>query len=84
MMKIQCDIEADALYIHITNLKIVDTIPHNKNKNIFFDVSKYGKIVGIEILNASFTDLKSVKNRLKHYKISIPELRIFGTIKTFD
>jgi hypothetical protein len=39
---------------------------------------------GIEILNASTTDLKSVKNRLKHYKISIPELRIFGTIKTSD
>lgn len=83
-MKIQYDIVADTLYIYLTNLKIVDTIPDNKNENIFFDVSKYGKIVGIEILNASLTDLKSVKNRLKHYKINIPELRIFGTIKTLD
>jgi Protein of unknown function (DUF2283). len=42
MMKIQYDIEADALYIYITNLKIVDTIPDKKRK-YFFDVSKYGK-----------------------------------------
>jgi len=34
-MKIQYDIEADALYIYINNLKIVDTIPDKKNENIF-------------------------------------------------
>ncbi|WP_187288962.1 MULTISPECIES: DUF2283 domain-containing protein [Ferroplasma] len=34
-MKIQYDIVADTLYIYLTNLKIVDTIPDNKNENIF-------------------------------------------------
>ncbi len=72
------------LYIYINNLKIADTITDNENKNVFFDVSKYGKIVGIEILNASTIDLKSVKDRLKHYKINIPELRISGAIKTLN
>lgn len=70
-MKIQYDIVSDALYIHINNLKIVDTILDNKNKNVFFDISKYGKTAGMEILNASTIDLKSVKNKLKHYKINI-------------
>ncbi len=80
-MKIQYDIASDALYIYINNLKIADTITDNENKNVFFDVSKHGKIVGIEILNASTADLKSVKDRLKHYKINIPELIISGTTK---
>jgi len=81
-MKIQYDIASDMLYIYINNFRIADTIHDDKNKNVFFDVTKHGKIVGIEILNASNTDLKSVKDRLKYYKINIPELIISGTIKT--
>jgi len=45
------------LYIYINNLKIVDTVLDTKTRTFFY-VSKYGKIVGIEILNASTADLK--------------------------
>lgn len=50
-MKIQYDKLADALYIFLKKGRIQKTI--KANKEVLIDVDKQGRIVGIEILNAS-------------------------------
>jgi uncharacterized protein YuzE len=49
--KIEYDKTVDALYIYTSNGKISKTI--KLNNRVLFDVDKKGKIVGIEILDAS-------------------------------
>lgn len=51
LQKIEYDPTVDALYIHASTLTVDRTIP--LNDRVFFDVDKQGKIVGIEILDAS-------------------------------
>lgn len=50
-MKIQYDKLADALYIFLKKGRIQKTI--KAGKEVLIDVDKQGRIVGIEILNAS-------------------------------
>jgi uncharacterized protein YuzE len=53
-MKIEYDKEVDAAYVYLddkTNIKVRTTI--NFDKKIFFDFNHKGKLLGIEILDAS-------------------------------
>ena len=60
-MKIYYDREVDALYIKLTNLKPDGVIEIEEGVNL--DTTEDGKIVGIEILDASQKmDLKTILN----------------------
>ncbi len=50
-MKVKYDKEVDALYINLSNEKIVES--DEQKPGIIFDYDEKGNIVGIEILNAS-------------------------------
>ncbi|MCF7834013.1 MAG: DUF2283 domain-containing protein [Candidatus Pacebacteria bacterium] len=50
-MKITYDKIADALYIYLKKSKVSETM--QVNADTFIDIDKYGKLLGIEILNAS-------------------------------
>ena len=51
-MKITFDKEANAVYIYLKDDIIVDT-EEEKNGQLIIDYAANGKVVGIEILNAS-------------------------------
>lgn len=55
------DPTVDALYVRARRSKIDRTIP--LNDRVFFDVDKAGKIVGIEILDASEPFVTLTKKR---------------------
>lgn len=50
-MKVKYDREADVLYIQLSDAPIIDS--DEKRKGIVLDYDDEGRIVGIEILNAS-------------------------------
>ena len=66
-MKIQYDKLADAIYIYFKNGKISKTI--KLKDQLLVDVDNRGKIVGLEILDASS---QVPKNEIGHIKIGIP------------
>lgn len=52
-MKVKYDREADVLYIQLSDAPIIDS--DEERKGIVLDYDDEGRIVGIEILNASKT-----------------------------
>lgn len=61
LQKIEYDPAVDALYVYAHKAKIHKTIP--LSDRLFFDVDKQGRLVGIELLDASLplTHAQSVK-----------------------
>lgn len=52
-MRVKADPEADAVYIRFSDQKVADTV--EVRTDVMFDYDEEGRIVGIEILNASLT-----------------------------
>lgn len=68
--KIEYDKTVDALYIHVSPGKIHKTV--KLNGRVFFDVDKKGKIVGIEVLDASKPwKISSRKTSYKKHLITV-------------
>jgi uncharacterized protein YuzE len=67
MIQIDYDEEFDILYLRKRNEKVLFSI--KLGKNILIDVTKFNKIVGIEIFNASKT-LKLSVEELKNIKVA--------------
>lgn len=69
-MKIEYDKIADALYIYLNKGKVAKTVKMQDRLNV--DVSKNGKILGLEVLGASKQISKTQITR--PIKISVPVL----------
>lgn len=63
-MKINYDSEADAVYIELLKRSAVDNLDINDDVSV--DLDKDGKIIGIEILQAS----KNLKTELFHLEFT--------------
>lgn len=63
LQKVEYDSMVDALYIYASKGKIHKTI--KLNSRVLFDIDKKGKIVGIEVLDASKPWKISQTNKLK-------------------
>ena len=71
-MKITYDKIADAMYIYLNKTKVFKTV--KITDRILVDVDKKGKVLGIEILDAShqIERMKRRKNKETEFKIKIP------------
>jgi uncharacterized protein YuzE len=58
-MKVKYDKEADVLYIQLNDLPVAES--DEERKGVILDFDSNGKIVGIEILNASKNLLQPTK-----------------------
>lgn len=66
-MKIQYDNVADAMYIYLKKGKIAKTA--KMAGRLLVDLDRSGKVLGIEILNAS---TQMAKNRIGNIEIGVP------------
>ena len=69
-MKIEYDKIADALYIYLSKGKIAKTV--KMRDRLIVDVAKDGRLVGLEVLNASRQITKSAIRA--HLKTGVPVL----------
>ncbi len=60
MMKIEYDKDVDAAYIYLTDSKIKSAKTVELNENIILDYDREGKIIGVEVLQASVVLSKKV------------------------
>jgi uncharacterized protein YuzE len=58
-MKIKYDKETDILYIQLSNIEIQES--DEDKKGVILDYSSDGKLVGIEVLNASKSAIQTSK-----------------------
>ena len=68
-MEVKYDIMADAVYVNVSKAKVARTIKNNER--FLIDVDKDGKVVGIEILDAS-SQQDLVENLEKNVAIGVP------------
>ena len=71
-MKITYDKIADAMYIYLNKSKVFKTI--KMTDRLLIDLDKEGKVLGIEILDASYQvkQIKRSKKKETELKIKIP------------
>lgn len=73
-MKITYDKIADAMYIYLNKTKVFRTV--KMADRLLIDLDKEGKVLGIEILDASdqIKQMRRNKNKQTEFKIKIPAL----------
>ncbi|MBS3142701.1 DUF2283 domain-containing protein [Candidatus Woesearchaeota archaeon] len=60
MMRIEYDKDVDAAYIYLTDARVKSVKTVELNENIILDYDREGKIIGVEVLQASVVLSKKV------------------------
>ena len=56
----EIDGEAKALYIRLREGDIAETIEYPEEQEVFLDLDKQGRLLGIEVLDTSGVDMESI------------------------